>query len=141
MARRPFEGDRQFAVTSCTNYLSYCLLSSDIPESARIEFLELFPASSQVYLVTGATAVLQCMAGRPKSARKLRTVRSRRLHYFLFCPTIYSWNTCPKLSATPKWLFMQSIWRPAETYTAELSKWPPSATIYATWPNFLHTFW
>jgi hypothetical protein len=29
--------------------------------------------------------VLQCLAGRPKSAKQLRTVLSRRLHYFLFC--------------------------------------------------------
>jgi hypothetical protein len=28
------------------------------------------------------------MAGRPKSARKLRIVRSRRLHYFLFCHAV-----------------------------------------------------
>jgi hypothetical protein len=88
MARGPFERDRRFAVTSCANYLPYRFLHSDIPESARIEFLELFPANSRVHLVTGATAVLQCMAGRPKSARKLRTVCSRRLHYFLFCHAV-----------------------------------------------------
>jgi hypothetical protein len=88
MARGPFERNRRFAVPSCAHYLPHRFLHSDIPESARIEFLELFPASARVYLVTGATAVLQCMAGRPKSARKLRTVRSRRLHYFLFCHAV-----------------------------------------------------
>jgi hypothetical protein len=29
--------------------------------------------------------MLQCLAGRPKSAKQLRTVLSRRLYYFLFC--------------------------------------------------------
>jgi hypothetical protein len=32
--------------------------------------------------------VLQCLAGRPKSTKQLRTVRSRRLHYFLFCDAV-----------------------------------------------------
>jgi hypothetical protein len=32
--------------------------------------------------------VLQCLAGRPKSTKQLGTVRSRRLHYFLFCDAV-----------------------------------------------------
>jgi hypothetical protein len=83
-----FERDRRFAITSCAHCFPYRLLHPDFPESAKIEFLELFPPDSRVYLVTGATAVLQCMAGRPKSSKKLRTVHSRRLHYFLFCHAV-----------------------------------------------------
>jgi hypothetical protein len=88
MAGWALERHGRSPVTPQSYHLSHRFLHTDISEQAKTDFLELFPAKSRLRLANGASAVLQCMAGRPKSTQQLRTVRSRWLYYFLFCHAV-----------------------------------------------------
>ena len=60
-------------------------MPTDIPEGAEAAILQLFPAASRSYIMPGIQAVHRTMASKPSSAKVARTIRNRRLHYFLFC--------------------------------------------------------
>ncbi|KAI2501609.1 hypothetical protein MHU86_12880 [Fragilaria crotonensis] len=47
--------------------------------------LSLFPAESRLLILSGIQAVHRTMAGKPHAPKVARTIRNRRLHYFLFC--------------------------------------------------------
>ena len=47
--------------------------------------LSLFPAKCRALILPGVQAVHRTLAGKPTSAKSARTVRNRRLHYFLLC--------------------------------------------------------
>jgi hypothetical protein len=47
--------------------------------------MELFPPKSRTHLTTGIQTVMRCLAGPPRPPKESRTIRSRRIHYFMFC--------------------------------------------------------
>ena len=60
-------------------------MSTDISRGAETQVLSLFPAASRLLILPGVQAVHRTLAGNPASAKVLRTIRSRRLHYLVFC--------------------------------------------------------
>jgi hypothetical protein len=62
--------------------------STDIREGAETRILSLFPASSRTFIQPGVQAVQRAMDRNHNSAKVARTIRSRRIHYFIFCHTL-----------------------------------------------------
>ena len=60
-------------------------MSTDISRGAKTQVLSLFPAASRLLILPDVQAVHRSLAGNPASAKVLRTIRSRRLHYLVFC--------------------------------------------------------
>ncbi|KAI2505252.1 hypothetical protein MHU86_9154 [Fragilaria crotonensis] len=61
---------------------------TDIREGAETRILSLFPPSSRTFIQPGVQAVQRAMERNHNSAKTARTIRSRRIHYFIFCHTL-----------------------------------------------------
>jgi hypothetical protein len=48
----------------------------------------LFPPESRIFIASGVETVLRCMSGTPATAKDIRTIRNRRIHYFQFIHAI-----------------------------------------------------
>ncbi|KAI2510867.1 hypothetical protein MHU86_3488 [Fragilaria crotonensis] len=58
---------------------------SYISKGAEVAVLQLFPPQSRTLIMPGVQAVHRTLASKPASTKVARTIRNRRLHYFIFC--------------------------------------------------------
>ena len=59
--------------------------STDTKEGAETRIVSIFPPESQLFITPGIKVIHRAMDGNHNTAKAARTVRNRRIHYFIFC--------------------------------------------------------